>query len=193
MIIYDCEIIRAIPSEKEPVIKGIDYCKGWKDFFGMGISVICCYDYDTELYRVFLKDNFNEFSDLVDSTDLVIGFNSINFDNKLCEAQGINIPEEISWDLMRELMKSAGTKSHSGFSLNACAKVNLHMDKTNKGANAPVLWQRGKFGTVIDYCLSDVYITKRLVDIVIENESLINPKNTYRSLHIDSPYNRMWD
>ena len=40
MIIYDCEIIKAIEDKKHPRIEGIEYCDGWKDFTGMGLACV---------------------------------------------------------------------------------------------------------------------------------------------------------
>ena len=39
-LIYDIEIIKAIPSKNGERITGIEYCEGWKDHANMGISVI---------------------------------------------------------------------------------------------------------------------------------------------------------
>lgn len=181
MIIYDCEIVKAIQKKGEPRINGIEYCDGWKDFTNMGISVICAYDYATDRYRAFCDDNFGEFEILVDSTDCVVGFNSLAFDNKLCAEYGIKVPDEKSYDLLVEIW--AGNKlgpnfvypSHAGYGLDSMAKANVGQQKTNNGAFAPVLWQRGQIGQVIDYCLQDVALTKKLVDMVCINGGLMNP------------------
>lgn len=65
LLVYDCEIVKAIPSSKEAPTPGIEYCAGWRDFANMGISVIGAYDYETDRYRVFLEDGFQEFAELV--------------------------------------------------------------------------------------------------------------------------------
>lgn len=182
MIIYDCEIVKAIQSNNETSIEGIEYCEGWRDFENMGISIIGAYDYKTFRYRVFAKDNFQEFQDLVDSTDLVIGFNSIAFDNQLCAAHGIYVHDSESYDLLVEIWKAAGLgdefkyPSHVGFSLDACAQANYGLGKTGHGALAPVDWQRGNIGRVVDYCLNDVYLTKRLVDKIITEGRIWDPR-----------------
>lgn len=193
MIIYDCEIIKAIQGRNEERLTGIEYCEGWRDFLGMGISVIGVYDYATGRYRVFCADNFNEFQELVDTTDIVIGFNSLGFDNPLCRANGLNIPDEKSYDLLAEVWHGAGLsrtfnfKTHGGFGLDACAQANLGLSKSGNGASAPIDWQRGKIGVVIDYCLNDIFLTKSLVDLVIKDGFLINPKNLGQQLTIYKP------
>jgi hypothetical protein len=37
-LVYDCEIVKAIPNGQKK--KGIEYCEGWGNFEGMGVSVI---------------------------------------------------------------------------------------------------------------------------------------------------------
>jgi len=191
MIIFDCEIIKGIAKCDEEKIDGIEYCDGWRDFEGMGISVICAYDYAEERHRVFCKDNFDAFQELVNATDIVIGFNSLAFDNPLCAANGIDIPEAKSYDLLVEIWDAAGLSrefqhpSHIGYCLDACAKATFGIQKSGNGAMAPVCWQRGQIGEVIDYCLNDIRLTKALVDVAIEEGGFVNPKN-YSMLHIDT-------
>ncbi len=191
MIIYDCEIVKAIQSKNEERIEDIEYCEGWRDFENMGVSIIGAYDYDTSRYRVFAEDNFDQFQELVDSTDLVIGFNSLAFDNQLCAANGIMVDDEESYDLLVEIWKAAGLgnkfkyPSHAGYSLDTCAEINFGVRKTGHGTFAPVDWQKGNIGAVVDYCLNDVYLTKLLVDHIIDQEWIKSPKNKELKLCVD--------
>lgn len=65
-VIYDIEIIKAVPDRKFPRSEGVEYCAGWDDHAGMGVSVIGAYDYFTGRARVFCKDNFDEFRNLIE-------------------------------------------------------------------------------------------------------------------------------
>lgn len=60
IVVFDLEIRQAIPDRNGGNEPGIKYCGGWSDHAGMGISVICAYDYSTDRYRTFLKDNFGQ-------------------------------------------------------------------------------------------------------------------------------------
>lgn len=181
-IIFDCEIKKAIPPENEELIEGIQYCRGWHDTKNMGISVICAYDYSTEKFRVFCADNMQEFQKLVNESDIIAGFNNIAFDNKLCAANGITIPDEKSFDILVEIWKAAGLNScysyssHSGFGLDAMCQANFRIGKTGYGGTAGVDWQQGKIGTVIDYCLNDIKLTQMLLEKIIKKQKLVNPK-----------------
>ena len=188
LMVYDCEIIKAICGKDDERITGIEYCEGWRDFTNMGISVIGAYDYDERRYRVFLKDNFNEFQQLVTERQ-PIGFNSIAFDDKLCAANDIKVS---SWDLLAEMWEADGLErefvypSHVGYGLDATAAQNGLQRKSGHGAKAPVQWQRGEYGSVIDYCIQDVKLTKELVDLVLTRGWLRNPSGGDR-LRIKRP------
>lgn len=194
MIVYDCEIKKAILGKRDVPIEGIEYCKGWSDHIGMGISVICAYDFDENAYRVFCEDNLNEFQDLVNNTDIVVGFNSIAFDNMLCLANDVSVPEYKSYDILVEMWVADGLAphfqypSHIGYSLDATCAANGVKRKTGSGAMAPVDWQRGKYGSVIDYCLNDVKMTRDLLELVIIQDGRIqNPKDISKQLTLRLP------
>lgn len=165
-LVYDIEIIKAIPSF-EPMIEGIEYCEGWCDYANMGISIICAYDYVEERYRVFCKDNFDLFYTLTQNRELLIGFNNVGFDNKV-----LRLTNNRCYDILREIWISLGLDpnvfayhTHGGYSLNEMCKINNIGTKTGHGASAPILWQRGEIGAVIDYCLNDVKLTKDLFEL----------------------------
>lgn len=188
-IVYDCEIIKAIPDRNNPPIDGIEYCKGWGDHAGMGVSVIGAYDYATSRYRVFCNDNFQEFERLFAAADLAVGFNNIGFDDKLLAASGIITAAESPprYDLMRETMAAAGSASFAGFGLGPICEATFLEGKTGNGALAPVQWQLGQIGAVIDYCLMDVRLTVNLFNRALSGADVINPKDGQR-LKLRSPY-----
>lgn len=186
-IIYDCEIKNAIPTKDEPIRPNINYCKGWTDFLGMGIAVISVYDYHVGQYRIFCEDNLNDFAALVDDSDLVITFNGEHFDNKLIGAHGIEFDPSKNWDLYKIAKEAAGAGRYDkGYKLDDFAYINLRVSKKQSGAVAPILWQQGKIGAVIDYGLTDSWLLKKLVDIVVETGALTDPR-TGRKISLSIP------
>ena len=195
-LIYDCEIIKAIPpNNNAPLLDGIDYCAGWGDHARMGVSVICAFDYDTDRYRVFCNDNFSEFESLLDRSHLAIGFNNIGFDDKLLLASGIirNAVSPPRYDILSEAWVAAGLSptwgraaTHGGYGLNAICKATFGEGKTGDGANAAIAWQRGRIGEVIDYCLSDIRLTKGLFDRALAGEPIRDPK-TMQEIFLRKP------
>ena len=178
-LIYDCEIIKCIPAPGLEEDSGLQFCNGWNDFENMGILVIACYDYVDNTYRVFLDDNMSEFSDLVHYRRHVVGFNSLAFDDKLCAFNNIKVTT--TYDLLAEVRAASGQPRHyvkgetrSGYSLERLAQANLGYGKSGNGKLAPVLWQQGQDGAVIDYCLQDVVITKKLFEM---RSHLTDPTN----------------
>lgn len=185
VVVYDIEIEKAVPQAGKPAVEGVAYCAGWHDHANMGISVIGAYDYLEERYRVFCADNVYEFTALVTRPDtLLVGFNNIAFDNAVIAATPpwLLPAAGIYYDLLREIWAAAGfgptfdASTHAGYGLDQMAAANLGARKSGHGALAPIDWQKGRIASVIDYCLNDVWLTKRLFDKILRGESLVNHK-----------------
>lgn len=190
-LIYDIEIAKAILGRGETRIDGVQYCDGWHDHAGMGISVIGAYDYAESRYRVFCADNFVEFLELCAARAPLVSFNGIGFDDKVINAyaatsihSSVAMPREpLRYDLLAEIWLAAGLdptfsgNSHTGYGLDATCEVNFGLGKTGNGAHAPIAWQQGRVGEVIDYCLNDIRLTKRLFDwAVVQGEEIVLAK-----------------
>lgn len=188
MLIYDAEIEKLIPPKKpEPMDPKFEYCEGWGDHKGMGISVIAAYDFDEGFPRIFFKDNLHELWKLMDKADIIAGFNSKHFDNKLMAAHGYEIPEEKTYDLFLEIKEAAGAhKFAKGYNLENCCQVNLGHGKSGHGELAPKLWQMGHFGAVADYALRDIMLEYRLLELCIK-QPIIDPGNTGTRIFVRNP------
>lgn len=184
MLCYDLEIEKAILQENVGRQKKIKYCEGWKDHRGMGISVLCAYDFNADTFHVFLKDNLPDFQALVKQHTQIVGFNSESFDDIVCFENGINV--KTTFDLLRETYKAIGldpypgyyTEEYKGYGLDALCQATLGFGKTGNGAHAPIDWQQGKLGKVINYCLHDVKLTKLLMQRVLDGKPFIDPHTT---------------
>lgn len=171
MMVYDAEIINAIPTKGAAPVPGVSYCQGWGDHVGMGVSVIAAYVWD-QGYRIFLADNMHEFRELAESPEtLCVGFNNHAFDDVLVRrCLGINLGEHRSWDLLRAVRVARGQDPGyiaGGPNLDSLARANFLPGKSGAGAFAPNLWQQGKIGQVIDYALNDCMQTKKLIERVL--------------------------
>lgn len=185
MIVYDIETIRPVrPHDEAEILPGIEYADSWTDYTGMGIACICCYDYESDRFRVF--GGFDSRTpptqtDMVDidrfaafaANRVLIGWNNRIMDDRLLAAHGIDVVD--SWDIKAALMH-AGCGGQRGNSLEAFAQANLSgTGKSMTGAMAPVWWQRGLREHVVDYCLQDVNLTRRLLDRLIHKGELTSP------------------
>jgi hypothetical protein len=163
-VIFDAEIRNCIPGGMEPRDPNLNYCGGWTDHANMGITVICAYDMAQQMPRVFLRDNFDEFLDLVGRREFLIGFNSLRFDDKVLAANNMHI--QTTFDLMVEAKIASGYKAGTrieGFSLDKIALTNLGVGKKDNGARAPENWQKKRPGTVIDYCMGEIMLMLKLL------------------------------
>lgn len=180
MLIYDIEIKRAILNKGEEPIPGIEYAAGWHDFAGMGIAVINAFDLVTQRYRVFLEDNLDEFASLATQRAGIVSFNGLAFDDQVCRANGIDWPTHKTVDLAALIWGAAGIpqgEHQKGLGLDAICQANGLGSKSGNGAMAPVLWQQGKHGQVIDYGLCDVMLTLGLYRRLLYAGGCIDPRN----------------
>jgi Predicted 3'-5' exonuclease related to the exonuclease domain of PolB len=176
-LVYDCEIINAIPDPKKRKDPNYTYCSGWTDFSGMGVAVI---GYRIDRHQPSYCLSVEEFAEIVKNFDgVVVGFNSIMFDDRLLAAHGL--PIKTGYDLLPEIRGQAGLisnprskalkgltpaiKGKRTYKLDKIASFNNLPGKSMDGAMAPLLWQQGKHKEVIDYCLGDVLVTSQILEL----------------------------
>jgi hypothetical protein len=188
-LIYDIEIAKAIPP-KHPV-KGIEYCNGWSDFENMGIAVIGYkWSHEANARHTLSAIGFLDMLMQYEEEDYkLVGFNSRSFDDKLLAANDL-AGIETHYDLLEQIRVAAGFKGDYKsvpkgykYSLDNIAQDN-GAAKTGQGALAPVLWQQGKNQEVIDYCINDVLITEKILQLGLAGE-LVDP-NTGNKLQLAS-------
>lgn len=189
MIIYDCEIKKCIPQKSDnPVNPYVyNYCKGWGDFSGMGISCIVTYNTLSSEYKLYMDDNIHLFAnDIIGAEGPFIGFNNAQFDNPLiASCVGKEIGDYLAsncYDIMRNsILGFDPSKVNSkkiimkGFSLNNFSNTNLGSAKTGSGELAPMLYQKGKIADLVNYCMMDVKLTLGLVRLIRDTGHLKHP------------------
>jgi len=179
-IVFDCEIQREIlTSQDQERMPGIEYCDGWQDFAHMGISCVTAMDTGTGRPHVFLQDNLDEFSRLLRSRELSVGFNSQTFDLPLLSASGIRVEREKHFDIARAIWESARIPPGvhpKGLGLDAICRRAGIQGKTGHGAEAPRWFQTGKIGRLVDYCLADTYATATLYGLIMATGGVKDPR-----------------
>ena len=123
-----------------------------------------------------MDDNLQELVDLLNTADLVVAFNNIDFDNPLLAAEAKNQklerllrPDLPNYDMLVESRKGAGVdKFTGGFKLDAHldATFGKQMLKTADGSEAPKMFQRKELGRLASYCLADVRRERALFESV---------------------------
>lgn len=175
-ILYDLEIIAAVPQQGELRDDSLFYCGGWEDYEGMGISVVTAYDFVESAYRIYLQDNLNELRTTINSRGIVIGYNNRRFDDNVLRANGIDVPESKSYDLWKAITSTQPDGHRKGFNLDAMLTANNLRGKTGLGSDAPMLAQTGQWGKLVNYCLDDTRKTLYILRLAC-NGTLKNPKN----------------
>lgn len=131
----------------------------------------------------------SEFQQLIDDRDLIVGFNSKKFDNSLCEANGIKIDHKPHYDILVQIARAVHPHTEKPYfkdcGLSNCCKANFNTQKSGDGALAPVQWQNGEIGSVIDYCINDVRLTKKLFDKIMQGHPIVSPKDGKTLLTIE--------
>src|SRR5208282_3561350 len=173
MIIFDVEIKKGILGRNETPIEGIEYCAGWRDFENMGVACVCTFATESHLSRVFTSSRLDECQQYL-ATAPTGGFNTRRFDMPCLAAHGVTIAQEGHYDALEQIWLKLGLDAdrfsslHAGWGLDAVMQATFGLAKTGHGAMAPVWWQQGHHGKVIDYCLNDVWLEAKLVTHMLD-------------------------
>lgn len=180
-LVYNLEIIKGIPGKTR--IPRIAYCSGWNDFNNMGISVGAYAWLDKEPIEAFYwEDEFNrlKFIEALQSADIVSGFNSLAFDDRLLSANGVKA--RTSYDVLLEIRLAAYGSTNwkeqpegDSYRLGDLSAAN-GMKRTGDDAFAPIDWQTGKREKVLEDCRNDVMIERSTLKLLLEG-SLQNPND----------------
>lgn len=169
MIVFDVEIKKAILGRGEIPQAGVEYCEGWKDFQGMGLAVCCTYDTETHLTRVFLEKQLEELQAYL-AANAHGGFNTRRFDMALLAAHGVKVDPARHYDALEQIWRKCGLdpdrfnpRTHGGWGLDPVMEGTFNVKKSGHGALAPVWWQQGERGRVVDYCCRDVWLEAKLI------------------------------
>jgi len=179
IIVHDAEIIRLVgsphPTENRPLT--------WNDHDVMGISVVCTFEYADMEYHVYMKDNLDKFIEKMNRAELITGFNVIGFDHKLYRGSGLPLKPESelpTYDMLVESRKALGWEEGSQNFPKGC-RLDNHLRgtfgdgfmKTANGEEAPQMWQEGRLGELISYCLGDAHRERTLFEFICKHGFVI--------------------
>ncbi len=152
----------------------------------LGVSIIGTYwrDESGEEYVGYREDNFLPFWRKLETADLVVGFNILNFDYATLKPYYSGSFEQFpSLDIMVEMEKHLGHR----VALDAVAKETLGEQKSGHGLDAITYYHEGNWEALEKYCLQDVKVTKDLYEYGRTNK-LLKFKNKWNNL-IEVPVN----
>jgi DEAD/DEAH box helicase domain-containing protein len=134
---------------------------------GCGISCLVASDSDSGRFHLYDKHDLDEAVDHLNSADLLVGFNTIDFDSSVIfgvTGRYITVPQ---YDILKEIYSAIG-KRVKGFKLEEVGQHTLAIGKSGNGEFATTLVKRQHFGKLFDYCLNDVHLVKVLYNHIMD-------------------------
>ena len=151
--------MRAITFDIET--KGGAMVRGRLDVMNMELTVVGIHDSSTGQYTGFFKEELHKLWPIIESADMLIGFNSDGFDIPLLNRYYPGDLTKIrSLDILSEVYKALGRRIR----LDTLAQATLGRGKTGDGLKAIDWWEEGRYEEVKEYCLEDVRLTRELYD-----------------------------
>ena len=142
---------------------------GSNDPSKLALSVVCIHDSETDKYSSYVEEELPKLWQILEKTDMLIGYNSDHFDIPLLNKYYSGDLKKIkSLDLLKEIRASLGRR----IKLDDIAEATLGKNKTAHGLEAVVWWRNGEKDKVIKYCLEDVKITKELYEYALKNKQV---------------------
>ncbi len=133
------------------------------------IALVCIYDSETNSYSSYLEHELHQLWNILERTDILVGYNSDHFDipllNKYYPGDLTRIK---SLDIMKEVHAALGRR----LKLDTIAEATLGESKSANGAQSLQWWRAGEVEKVRAYCLKDVEITKNIFDYALKNNSI---------------------
>ncbi|HYL81662.1 MAG TPA: Zn-binding domain-containing protein, partial [Candidatus Acidoferrum sp.] len=134
---------------------------GWDRSDRMGLAVAVTADLATGEARVYLEDQVNALLDELSTAACIIGFNVRRFDYAVLSAyRALNFRALPTLDILEEIHTSLGFR----LSLNHLAQETLAVPKLADGLQSLAWFRAGELDKVIEYCKSDVDLTRRLFE-----------------------------
>ncbi len=135
------------------------------------ISVAGVYWYPEDKFYAFTQEDFPLLEALLRQTDLVIGFNTKNFDWPIVSAhfKQLDTNRQQHLDILEEIEKQLGYRVN----LDSVAQGTLGLGKTSDGLEAIKMWQRQELDKLKEYCLHDVKITRDIYEHGLKNKEIL--------------------
>ena len=176
-IVVDVEIQKTI--EETP--------GGWDATDKLGVAVAVVYEFLTDRFRVY-GDTPAELIALRERlmrADRISGYNIWKFDFPvifgLPGRSRVDALLPRTNDMLRRIWQSLGlnpdtfSRAHGGWKLDAVARGTLgSVGKIANGAQAPLWYQAGRWGEVVNYCVDDVTLERDLTVFVDKYGFVVN-------------------
>ncbi len=156
-ITFDIETANAFPTLSR------------NDLSRMELAVVAIHDSETGEYSSYSKEELTKLWPILETADVLIGYNSNSFDIPLLNNYYPGDLTKIrSLDLLVEVQTALGRRLR----LQSIAQGTLKVSKSGDGLQSVRWWQEGLYDKVREYCIQDVRITRKIYDYALEHGSL---------------------
>lgn len=156
-ITFDIETANAFPTLSR------------NDLSRMELAIVAIHDSLTDEYSSYSKEELGKLWPILETADVLIGYNSNSFDIPLLNNYYPGDLTQIrSLDLLVEVQEALGRRLR----LQSLAEGTLKVGKSGDGLQSVRWWQEGLYDKVREYCIQDVRITRRLYDYALEHGAL---------------------
>jgi len=152
------------------IVLDLETQKSFQEVGGFGknhllkVSVVGIYSYPLNKYLTFTEDQLYKLGEMLQEADLLIGFNTINFDYQVLQPYlNFKLADIPSLDILQEVEKVLGHR----IKLDNMAQSTLGVGKSGDGLQALKYYKLGQMEELKKYCLDDVRITKEIYDYVL--------------------------
>lgn len=143
----------------------------WEDTDRLGVSVAVLYDMALDRYSIYGPHQLHSLQKRLHAAQRITTYNGWTFD--LPVIFGLKRPKVVtalaptSDDLLARIWQAMGTR-RKGWTLGDVAQAMVGRGKTGHGADAPKLYQQGRWHELIGYCLDDVCLLRDVIRKVDE-------------------------
>lgn len=143
--------------------------RGPDGFENLEITVVGIYDSSTKKLQGFYKDELHKLWPILESADLLVGYNSDHFDIPILNKYYAgDLTKFKSLDLLKEIKNVLGRR----LKLDGIAEATLGKKKSGNGLEAIGWWKQGLKEKVMQYCLDDVKLTDDLYVYALKHKKL---------------------
>ncbi|MCS7299265.1 MAG: DEAD/DEAH box helicase [Spirochaetia bacterium] len=147
---------------------------GWDNAKDMRLSIAVVYDIKEDNFLIFNENNVRALIDLLFSSDIVIGYNTRNFDYKVLSRydKRFEVSDNVkTFDILNDLIKRYVGETR--ISLNNLVKNNINkVGKTMHSKDMPNFFREGKIDLVIKHCEEDVIFTYEIMKKILKDRCL---------------------
>jgi DEAD/DEAH box helicase domain-containing protein len=176
MNLFDKNPQREVDSSRKVVVFDLETQRSFEEVGGrsqlhrLGVSVGVAYRYDNDEFVVYTEDNISELVDLLQSADLVVGYNVLGFDYEVLRGYtDENLQALPTLDMMYDLEDRLGFRPK----LESVAVPSLGGGKSADGLQALEWWRQGEIDKIVEYCREDVKVTRDLYNFGKRNRCVM--------------------